>query len=524
MKKSVKMTIVKAVYNRSTKTALGVVFILAAFGALYLSLISSLQFNAAYYAALPIGVAVTVATALLADKKQAKYYVLGVVAVFTGLAVSVGFDFFKNGLLGFFNAAVRTMNATRHAGYELLVADESFGAAFLFASVIAAWFAEFSLFAIKKAYVYICVSAPVVLALIFMGMTPQYFVVVLLVVVYVCLMAIHNGFTVKALCCYLVCIAVVTVVTFPCYFYTGSKAVDDFGDSITEAFEDMAYGKSMPSGKLSDSSGMRSSSEVRLKITLSGLTSKLYLRGFVGSDLDGSEWSSTDKNAYVENGYQGLIDYIAKGGLPTTQYAAYSDLCKRNNKYDITVENVSADRRYIYVPYTLSEYTVGKAYYDMGLRGSITSPKKYSYTVFAPDESGERVTQASWILSDADRSAAMSEYIKLEGQYRAFVYDTYADLDADTKATVQSVIGDFKTDSVNTATQFIRSYFLDSFTYSDECDGIGQSFATDFFGGKINRANAAYFASAATCMFRALGFAARYAEGYTVYFLSLIQI
>ncbi|MDE6617733.1 MAG: transglutaminase domain-containing protein [Clostridiales bacterium] len=518
MKKTVKTTVVKAVSERKTKTVLGVVFIIAAFAVLYLSLISALSFNAAYYAALPIGVAVTVVTALLADKKQAKFYVLGVVAVFTGLAVSVGFSVFKNGLLGFFNAVVRTINSTRHAGYELLVADESFGASFLFAAVIAAWFAEFSLFAIKKAYVYVCVSAPMLLALLFLGMTPQYYIVVLLVAVYVCLMAVHNGFTVKALCSYCVCIAVILLATLPCYFYTGSKAVDDFGNSVTEAIENAAYGKSMPSGKLYDSSGMRSSSEVRLKVTLSGLTSKLYLRGFVGSDLNGSEWSSTDKNAYVENGYQGLIDYIAEGGLPTTQYAVYSDLCKRNNKYGITVENVSADRRYIYVPYTLSEYSVGTAYYDMGLRGSVTSPKTYSYTVFAPDESGERVTQAAWILSDADRSEKMNEYIKLEGQYRAFVYDTYLGLDADTKAAVQGVIGDFETNSVNTATQFIRSYFLDAFTYADKCDGVGKSFATEFFGGKISSANAAYFASAATCMFRALGFAARYAEGYSVYF------
>ncbi|MDE6028767.1 MAG: transglutaminase domain-containing protein [Clostridiales bacterium] len=518
MKKLNKATVVNAVSKRSTKAILSTMFIVAAFSVLYLVFISAVPFNAAYYVALPIGIVVIVATALVPDKKHAKLVVLGAVGLFTVLAVSVGFIWFKNGMLGFFNAAVRTINGTRHAGYELFVADESFGAAFLFASVIAVWCAEFTLFAVRKPYVYFCGSAPIVLTLIFVGLMPQYYVMALLVTVYVCLMAVHNGFTIRALFCYLACVAVVMAVTVPCYFYAGSKVVDDFADTVAQAFADAAYGKSMPSGKLAASSGMRSSNEVRLKITLNGLTPTLYLRGFVGSELNGAEWSATDKNAYVQNGYQGLMDYIADGGLPTMQYSEYSDLCKRNNKYNVTVENVSADRRYIYVPYTLSSYSVGTAYYDMGLRGSVTSPTKYSYTVFAPDESGERVTQAPWLLSDVDRSDEMDEYIKLEGQYRAFVYDTYVGLDADTQAAVRGVMNGFETASVNTATQFIRSYFLDGFTYSDKCDEVGQSFAADFFGGKINRANSAYFASAATCMFRALGFAARYAEGYAVYF------
>lgn len=516
MKKTVKTTIVKSEFKIG-KVALEIVFTIAAFCALYLTLISSLPFNAAYYAVLPIGVVAAVVPLLFFDKKYAKLYIVGGLVLFTALCVGAGFAVFKNGLLGFFNGAVRVMNETRHAGYETFVAAESFGATFLFATVVAVWLAVFSIFAIKMPYLFICVSTAVSVTLLIIGMYPQYYTAVLFVLVYVCLLALQNGFTIKAMCCYLMCAIAVSLATLPCYFFSGSNAVAHFSESVTTAFENAVYSTSIPNGRLADSNGMRDSDEVRLKLTLSRLTPTLYLRGFVGSDLNGSNWLPTDKNAYVQNGYQGLMDYIGEGNLPIMQFAEYSDLCKRNNKYKLTVENVSADRRYVYAPYTVSEYSEGTPYYDLGLRGSAFSSRTYTYTVFAADASSERVTQEQWVMEDANRSDEMAKYIKLEGQYRAFVYDTYLGLDAKTEAAVRSAVDDFETTSVNTATQFIRAYFLDAYTYADKCDSIGDSFADEFFGGKVTRANAAYFATAATCMFRALGFAARYVEGYVVH-------
>lgn len=516
MKKSVKTTTVKP-ENKSGNIVLDIALAIAAFFALYLTLVSTLPNNAAYYAVLPIGAAVAVVPQFFIKKKYAIYFILGGALIVTALCIGVGFTPFKNGFLSFINGAVKTINSTRHAGLETLSASESFGATFLFATAVAIWFAVFAVFSVKIPYLFVCTSATVYVVLLFIGMNPHYYTAILIVLVCIGLLALHNGMPVKSMCCYLLCGATVALATLPCYFFSGSRGVDDFRKSIEGAFENAAYGTSMPSGKLSSSYGMRSSDKVRLKLTISRLTPTLYLRGFVGSELNGSNWSPTDKNAYVENGYQGLLDYIGEGGLPTMQYSEYSNLNSGNNRYEVKVENISADRRYVYVPYTLSEYSVGTAYYDLGLRGGLFTPDTYSYTVFAPDESSERVTQAEWIMGDANRSEAMSDYIKLEGQYRAFVYDTYLNLDTQTRTALSGVIGGFETQSINTATQFIRAYFLDAYAYADNCDSVGNSFATEFFGGKIQRANAAYFATAATCMFRALGFPARYVEGYAVH-------
>ena len=516
MKKTVKTTTVKP-ETKSGTVLLDIALAIAAFFALYLTLISTLPANSAYYAVLPIGVAVAAVPQFFMQKKYAKYFVLGGAVLVTVLCVAIGFTPFKNGLLGFINGAVQTINSTRHAGLESFSVSQSFGAAFLFFSVVAVWLAVFSVFAVKIPYMYVCTAAAVYIALLIIGMNPHYYTAILIVLVGIGMLARHNGMPAKSLCCYLLCGATVALATLPCYFYGGSSGVDGFRQSISDALEDAAYGTSMPNGKLSNSSGMRSSSEVRLKLTLSRLTPTLYLRGFVGSELKGSTWSPTDRNTYVENGYQGLLDYIGVGGLPTMQYAEYSGLNSGNNHYEVKVENISADRRYIYVPYTLSKYSVGDAFYDLGLRGNLFTANTYSYTVFAPDESSERVTQAEWVMEDANRSEAMVNYLKLEGQYRAFVYDTYLNLDAQTQTALSSVIGEFKTQSINTATQFIRAYFLDAYSYADGCDSVGNSFTTEFFGGSIRNANAAYFATAATCMFRALGFPARYVEGYAVH-------
>ena len=491
------------------------VFVTVAFCVLYLTLISALPFNSAYYAVLPIGAVVALVSSLFFNKKYSKYVILGGALIFTALCFS-GFTSLKNGWFGFFNGAISNINSTRHTGYASFEADGGFASSFLFAMQIAVWFAVFCAFAVKKPYVYICVSAVIFLILLFVGLYPHYLTAIALIIVYVGLLALKNGFNLKSLCCYLICTAVVSLATLPCYFFAGSGGVDKFRENIKTSFENSLYGTSLPNGRLANSYGMKGSDKVRLEVTLSRLTPELYLKGFVGSEFDGSKWLPTDRNAYVENGYQGLIDYISDGGLPLMQYAEYSNLSKSNNNYSVTVKNVSADRRYVYAPYTLSTYSTGSAYYDLGLHGKVFGPKTYSYTVFAQDQSSERVTQAQWVMENANRTEDMSKYLALEGQYRAFVYDTYLDLDTQTQNTVQSIVGDFETDSINTATQFIRAYFLDAYTYSDKCDRIGGDFLNEFFGGKIKNANASYFATAATCMFRTLGFPARYVEGYAV--------
>ena len=513
MKRAVKTTSVKPAakqVNSVTEIAIAI----AAFFALYLTLFSSLPLNGAYYAVLPVGVAVVVVSLLFFDKKYAKYFILGGALLVTIIGVAV-FKPFGNGLLTFLNGAVKTINSTRHAGYPTFVSSESFGASFLFAAVVSVWIAVLCAFTVKFPYAYVFVGVAELLVLLFIGLYPQYYATVILVLVSVCMLALHAGFNLKAMCCYLLCAVVLSCALIPCFFFGGSAAVEKFRENISEAFANAVYGYSIPNGRLDDSYGMSSSKDVRLNVTLSQLTPTLYLRGFVGSELDGSKWRPTDKNAYVENGYQGLLDYIG-GDLPILQYSEYSNFNVRNNHYSVTVENVSADRRYVYAPYALSRYSYGSVYYDLGLRTGAFPKQTYSYTVFAADASSERVTQADWVMDDVNRTESMAEYIRLEGQYRAFVYDNYLGL-GNAEDDVNAAIGEFETTSINTATQYIRAYFLESYGYADNSDSVGNDFAEEFFSGKIKNGNAAYFASAATLMFRAMGFPARYVEGYTVY-------
>ncbi|MCM1438272.1 MAG: hypothetical protein NC131_03530 [Roseburia sp.] len=515
MGRLVKTTVIKSDDSVSMRI-FNVIVGVAAFCTMYLTLFSALPLNPAYYVALPVGGAVAALFLAFGKNKFVRWGLLVAAALFTVLSAAAGFNVFKSGLLEFFNAAVKSLNANRHYGFQSFVNSGSFGASVLFSLNVSVWFALFTAVAVKKQYVFICAEALLFVFLLCFGLYPHYYTAVMLVPVLLCLLAVHNGFSLRAALAWLACACVVCAVTVPCYFYKPSDAIERFGNSVSDAVDDIIYGKSLPNGKLSRAGGMSGSGETRLKLTLSAQTPTLYLKGFVGGEFNGSDWKETDKNVYVQNGYQGLIDYVNSAGMPVTQYSRYVKLGGVSSGFNVTVENVSADRRYVYAPYTVSAYNAGKTYYDMGLRGNLSSPRTYSYTVFAADVSGERVIQADWLTQNSNLTAEMREYVETEGQYRSFVYDVYLNLGEAEKQAAGEAIGEFSTTSVNTATQFIRSYFLDSFAYSDKCDPVGENFTDKFFGGKIVNANSAYFATAATLMFRSMGFASRYVEGYFV--------
>lgn len=488
-----------------------------AFGALYLALTSALPLSAARLTAVIPGLAVA-AVYLIFRNKIIRYAVAGATLLYAVLCIGAGFSVFRAGLLSFFNAAAFTANANLHWGFSSFAVTASGGADFLFSSVVSVLLALGSAaLSEKNGVVTSIVSVVIILIWVCLGLFPAYYAVALFVIAAVGLLVADRGLTLRAAACYFGCAIVLFASIAPSFVYSGSDSVKDFRKSVVSAAEAVFYGTdSLPEGKLENSYGMRSSDKVRLEVSLSEYASELYLKGFVGSELEGSEWQLADKNAYVGNGYQGLLDYIAQGGLPVTQYSRYSALCGKSNKYHVTVNNVGASRKYIYTPYTANDYSVGSPYYDFNICGNVFSSREYGFTVFAGDASSERVTQAQWLLDSSDRTAAMTDYLTLEEEYRSFVYDTYLTVDDGKKEVLKSALGDIEVKSINTAAQFIRAYFLDGFRYSDVPDPVGKDFIADFFGEGITKANSAYFASAATYIFRMYGYAARYVEGYRI--------
>lgn len=490
------------------------------FCALYFLLVSALPVNAAYFIAVLPGLILSAVVLSLRHNKRTWAFVLGAAGLYTVLSIAIGFRAFGNGALSFWNAVAETVNSNTHRGWSYAAATTSFGSDFLFVSVYAMWLAlGVTAVARKSRAVMSALLAAELFVLFCIGLYPAVYAIILFVVAVIGLFAVNKSFSLKATCCSLLSAVFILAAICPCFFYDGSNRITDFRAEIANMTDRMLYGyDSLPEGNLKEAGRMHASEDkLRLEVTLDAQTPTLYLKGFVGSSLSGNVWKETDRNAYVENGYQGLLGYIEKSGLPFMQFARYSALCGDVNTYKVSVKNVNANSKYTYAPYTAVSASATAAYYDLQLRGGVFASRDYSFTVFDGDRSCERITQAQWIEESAVRTDTMQAYLQVEKEYRAFVYDTYTDIPERFREAIRSAVGEVDTKSVNTATQLIRAYFLDAYVYSKSPDPIDGEFVNDFFGGEISNANASYFATAATYIFRMFGLPARYVEGYLVH-------
>ena len=487
------------------------------FVAVFLTLFSGVSMGAAGLLSVLVGVPFSVTFFVFGKRKYVKLILCGVAFLYTVLCVAIGFRAFTNGFLSFINSASRTANITMHWGFYSYLADSSVGADFAFSSVVSVWLAlgVSALTELSKP-VMLLVSVAVTAVWICLGFFPAAYALILLAFSLAGLFITYNAMPIKAALCYVVVAVVVLGCAAPVFIYSGNGAVTVARENLTAGIERVFYGKNaLPDGNLKNAASLNASDEVRLKVTVTNNTPKLYLKGFVGSNLEGDKWRTTDKNSYVQNEYQGLLDYVGREGLPLTQYARYSFLSGVDSTYGVTVDNVSASKKYAYVPYTLKSEVQGTQYYDLNLRNSIFSKRKYSFEVFGGDESSERVSQARWVIGEANLSAAQREYLEIEGEYRSFVYDFYSIVDDDIAKTIEN--SSFSHESANSivnVTQVIRNYFRNNFSYSRTPDPVSNGFVSDFFGGNIKKANAAYFATAAAYIFRLYEFPSRYVEGY----------
>lgn len=500
--------------------ALAVAAGVAAYCALFLILFSALPFRPVRLAGLTTGLVFACVFLIFREKKLAVWIVTGGASLYCVLCVAAGFYAFAGGLVQFVNDVALTSNEHMHWGLGYLVSDFPLSATgdFLFSSVVSVFLAIGTGFLSRRRKVLAAFCVAVLLLWLCLGLFPAWYAAVAAGLALALLFLAERGFPWRSALCYLLCAAVAFGAASSCFLYTGSDGVRAFRSSLQYSAEKTFYGKdALPEGDLLRAANMRSSQNLRLEVTLTPQVRTLYLKGFVGGELKGNRFVPTDKNAYVNNDYQGLLPYVAQGGLPVLQYAEYSALGGLNARYNVKIVNKGANAKYVYMPYSVSAYRKGSPYYDLNVRANVFTPKSYEITVCAGDRSSERLTQAGWVLGDAlDQTDEMRRYLALEGAYRAFVYDEYVRIAQTDRERILTSFGGAAATSISTAAQVIRRYFTDNFVYTDGVDAIKSDFLTDFYGGQIEKSNAAYFAAAAVYAFRTYGFAARYAEGYLV--------
>ncbi len=305
--------------------------------------------------------------------------------------------------------------------------------------------------------------------------------------------------------------------------FNGIDALDDLHEDVNQAVHKFRYGAdSLPKGDLFKADTMLDGEGEMLRVTFKEPQS-VYLKGFTGGSFRENVWVPYEEDTYLGE-WGGMLDYFAVSRFgPNNIYAQYSEADGNEEEPNIiAVENTGADRSYVYLPFTASviENIGAYSYRDLGIRpGKFFGADKYSFANVETDKKPELLTAASWV-SGSDNEE-QSEYLKKENVYRAFVKDTYLDIDEKTKSEIDEVFfKDFETDKedvgVYTITTRIRSILKLVATYTpspvepEDKDFIG------WFLASYRKGNSAYFATTAVMAYRAAGIPARYAEGYYV--------
>lgn len=301
------------------------------------------------------------------------------------------------------------------------------------------------------------------------------------------------------------------------------KAAVDARTGMTQSIEKFRYGEStLPKGDLSKADGLLQGSDETLKIT-TGQVKNIYLRGFVGSRYEHGVWRELPRSAYKgEN--SGILSWLKGQGLvPQNQYAEYENLDEASgiSANELQIENVGADRSYIYLPYSASMAEgsgISAVNDDTYQSDRLFGTRSYTCTEWSGSRPGELLYAASWV--GEPQTSAQNTYVNAEKVYASFVYDHYLDVDEQMAQMIQGIFYDgynWESDehTIYAVTERIRDVLESRAVYREvpETAPDGTDPVT-WFLNKSHEGNAVDFASAAVFAYRVEGIPARYVEGY----------
>ena len=130
----------------------------------------------------------------------------------------------------------------------------------------------------------------------------------------------------------------------------------------------------------------------------------------------------------------------------------------------------------------------------------------------------ELMVTEPWVSTP--ESVEQKQYSETEAVYRAFVYDTYRDVDPETRDLVQQMFwDDYESDSdgIYSSICRIRDVLKENVEYTENIEEVpdGEDLVRYFLTGS-QRGNAMLYASAAVDALRVHGIPARYVEGYYI--------
>ncbi len=285
--------------------------------------------------------------------------------------------------------------------------------------------------------------------------------------------------------------------------------------------EQLRYGAdTLPEGDLRKSVSMEASEGTALRVT-SGERKDLYLRGFVGACYENGRWTPLKRAAF--GGEQtGQVRWLKKQEFCSAdQYAAYQSAGGVAAGNPITVDNIGADREYVYLPYSADrpEQNGIDQKRDGGFRSTgLFGERSYSCMEYAGNLPPELLTLDAW-TEDPDNEEQL-KFLQKERVYAAFVRENYLSVDRELEPWIQMLFFDgeeLSGQSICAVTTVIRKKLETMVSYNSKIASLPEHIDPIlWFLQESREGNAALYASAAVQAFRVCGIPARYVEGYVL--------
>lgn len=325
-----------------------------------------------------------------------------------------------------------------------------------------------------------------------------------------------------------VCMALIAAITTCVYMfmtYSPLQVVADIKSNMQYHGENVIYGKSdYPEGKFSRYDDTVITGEERLQIKMSQ-PKQMYMRGFVGSKYTEDGWEDSDLNIYGGD-YEGVFEWFSANEYsPLTNLSAYAAQSAANggeaeeNSIYVEVSNISARRKYQYVPECVTYYSLENLYApknDVNFRSQgLGRETDYSFDmVDVINNDYKAIYGEQWYQDQAgDKTFHNSENV-----YGTFARTYYEDVPDDMRAYFDSHVPSAgqKMNPFD-AIKIVRDYTAGNMSYNNDADEYSGN--EDFVIEMLNEHKSGYsahFATVAVMLFRYYGIPARYVEGYLV--------
>lgn len=482
-------------------------------------------------------VVVSVAMHLLLPKKKTAIILSCSFVVVLGALIYAFFDEFVNGGTVFINQFISKWNEANASIYYLYVTNDTNANMCLYLFVI---------------ILMVCISVVVNLFIYFRLYSPIVAINYLMFGVYIALLNGKNLIIIGAMLAIVLAFIVIidtdtrllhkskgylAIVTagvvlagVGMYFAIGlipDKNIRAIQEKIVLDIEHKVYGDvDLTDGNLVGIENRDISGTIRLQVS-ADYDDAIYLKGFVGARYTGDSWADLEGEAYAganKDMHQWLIDNQYSPINMLTKFILISDSFVGGTfeveVVDYTVENVSASKKYIYIPYTTQSRTF--EYYnnvnkDMNVRNGLYDIENvYSYSTLEIGFQEYEDLYNNGCLTDKEVIEVNERYLVAEQSYREYVDEYYLEVPDELKSYFASNLPALEGRGAKVTADTIREYLGEQLTYTDNpshsYDGKGD-FVIDLLSNK-KEGYSIHYATAATMMFRYYGIPARYVEGY----------